>query len=147
MMALILLESLLEHLQSSYSVSGAILTGQRGLNYGDVCFMPPCCMFLMQHIPFPYFPNMVQDRTFQPAKYKWKDISETTAILLVIDAELTQIGYVHIGLVVCNDDSQVYEPKSIPDYIQYIKDDMKYAKQKQEAVGSMLKVCFTACLS
>ena len=96
---------------------------------------------LMQCIPFPYFSNMVQDRAFQPAKYKLKDTSETAAILLVYitDTELMCIEYVHIGLIVCCEGSQIYEANSIPDYIQYIKHNLKYTRGRQETGSSTLR--------
>ena len=132
MMALILFETLLECLQSSYSLPGGILTGKEGLHYGDVHYMPMCHTLLMQCIPFSYFTNMVGNHAFQPANDKTKDARNMAAILLVYitDAELMCIEYIHIAFIIHHEGSQIYEPKSIPNYIQYIIDHIKYTRQK-----------------
>ena len=122
MMALISFKTMLEHLQSPHLLPGRILSGQEGLHYGDVCYIPIHCMLLMQCIPYHYLNNMAQDHAFQPVKAVLKDASDTTAILLVFvsDDQLTSIEHVHIGLMVCHIGSQIYEPKAIPQFIQYI---------------------------
>ena len=142
-MALIPFEKLLECLQYPAQIPNGILTGQEGLHYGDICFMPQRCTLKMQRIPFPYFCNMVDDNAFAPLKCKLKDASSTTAILLVYttSADLTFIEYVHIGLVVHHAGSQVYEPKSIPAYIKYVKEDARHIRQKLLAEGGAVKVC------
>ena len=93
---------------------------------------------------------MVGDCVFQLAKYQLKDASDTMAIFLVYitDAELTCIEYIHIGLMIFCQGGQIYELKLIPDYIQYIKDNIKYAREKQESSSSVLRVhshCMFAC--
>ena len=94
-MALIPFKTLLECLQSSYII--LILTGQEGLYYGDICFMPQHHMLYMQCIPFSYFTNMVDYSMFHLPKYKTKDSSGSTAT----DEDWTSIEYVHIGLIIC----------------------------------------------
>ena len=140
-MALILFETILEHLQSPNSLPGGILSGQEGLHYRDVCYMPMHRTPLMQCIPYYYFNNMVQDQAFQPVKAVLKDASDTTAILLVFvsNDQLTSIDDVHIGLVVCHISSHIYEPKAIPQFIQYIEADLKQTKEKLEASSSILR--------
>ena len=102
-MALIPFEAMLEHLQSPHLLLGGILSGQEGLHYGDMRYMPMRHILLMQCIPYHYFNNMAQDHAFQPVKAVLKDASDTTAILLVFvsDDQMTSIEHVHIGLVVC----------------------------------------------
>ena len=141
-MVLIPFETLLEHLQSSYMIPNGILTRQEGLHYGHICFMLPHYTLQMQHVPFSYFTSMVDDNIFHPPKYQPKDDSGTTAILLVyaMNNELTSIEYIHIRLVIHWAGSQVYEPRSILDYIQYIRDNIKYARQRWEASGGVLKL-------
>ena len=131
-MALILFETILECLQSANSLPGRILSGHEGLSYRDVHYMPMCHTLLMQHVPYPYLKNMAQDHAFQPLKAVLKDSSNTTAILLVFisDDQLTSIEHVHIGLMVHHISSQIYEPKAIPQFIQYIEVDLKHTKQK-----------------
>ena len=140
-MALILFETMLECLQYPHSLPDRILSGQEGLHYGDECYMPMHCILLMQHVPYHYFNNMLQDHAFQPVKAVLKDASDTTAILLVFvsDDQLTSIKHVHIGLMVCHIGSQIYEPKAIPQFIQYIEVDLKHTKEKREASGSALR--------
>ena len=125
----------------SFAPNG-ILSGQGGLHYGDVRCMPMHCMPLMQCNPYHYFNNMVQDNAFQPVKAALKDTSDTTAILLVFvsDDQMTSIEHVHIRLIIFHTGSQVYEPKSIPQFIQYIEADLRYTKGRQEASGSALGV-------
>ena len=105
--------------------------------------MPQCHTLKMQRIPFPYFCHMVDDNAFAPLKCKLKDASSTTTILLVYttSTDLTFIKYVHIRLIVRHVGSQVYEPKSIPAYIIYIKEDARHIWQKLVAEGSALKAC------
>ena len=138
-MALILFKTMLECLQSPHSLPGGILSGQEGLYYRDMCYMP---MHHMQHVPYHYFNNMAQDHTFQPVKTVLKDASDTTTILLVFlsDDQMTSIEHVHIRLMVRCIRSQIYEPKSIPQFIQYIEADLKHTKGRQEASGSALRV-------
>ena len=149
-MVLIPFEKLLEHLHYSAEIPNRILTGQEGLHYGDIRFMPQCCTLKMQCIPFPYFCHMVDDNAFALLKCKLKDMSSTTTILLVYttSANLTFIKYVHIGLIVHHAGSQVYEPKSIPAYIKYIEEDVRHIQQKLVAEGGTLKVrsyCMFIC--
>ena len=103
--------------------------------------MPMHHMLLMQRIPYQYFSNMVKDHAFQPVKAVLKDVSDTTAILLVFVSvnQLTSIVHVHIRLVVHHISSQINEPKAIPQFIQYIKADLKHTKEKQEASSSTLR--------
>ena len=132
MMALIPFKTMLQHLQSPHLLPARILSGQQGLHYGDMCYMPMHCTLLMQHIPYHYFHNMAQDHAFQPVKAVLKDASNTTAILLVFvsDDQLTSIEHVHIGLMVHHIGSQIYEPKAILQFIQYIKAHLKHTKEK-----------------
>ena len=97
-----------------------------------MCYMPTCHMLLMQHVPYHYFNNMAQDHAFQPVKAVLKDASDTTAILLVFvsDDQLTSIEHIHTGLMVCHIGSQIYEPKAIAQFLQYIEADLKQTKQK-----------------
>ena len=127
-MALIPFKTMLEHLQSLHLLPGEMLSGQEGLHYGDVHYMPMHHMFLMQRVPYQYFNNLVQDHAFQPVKAVLKDASDTTAIHVVFisDEQLTSIVHVHIGLIVCRISSQIYEPRAIPQFIQYIKTDLKH---------------------
>ena len=81
-MALIPFKTLLECLQNSYRIPNWILTGQEGLHYEDICFMPQYCMLHMQCVPF-YFSSMVKDNIFHLPKYETKDASSSTDILLV----------------------------------------------------------------
>ena len=129
-MALIPFKTMLECLQSPHSLPGGILSGQEGLHYGDVCYVPMSHMLLMQCILFDYLNNMVQDHTFQPVKAVLKDATNTTTILLVLlsDNQMTSIEHVNIGLMVRCTSSQIYEPKSIPQIIQYIEADLKHTK-------------------
>ena len=132
MMALIPFKTMLECLQSPHSLPDRILSGQEGLHYGDVCYMPMHHTLLMQCIPDQHFKNMVQDHAFQPVKAVLKDASDTTAILLVFisDNQLMSIVHVHIGLIVCHIGSQIYEPKTITQFIQKIEADLKHTKEK-----------------
>ena len=103
--------------------------------------MPQHRSLKMHRIPFPYFCHMVDDNAFAPLKCELKDVSSTTAILLVYttSTNLTFIEYVHIRLIVCRVGSQVYKPKSIPAYIKYIKEDARHTRQKLVAERSALK--------
>ena len=131
-MAFIPFKTMLECLQSPHLLPGGILSGQEGLHYGDVCYMPMHHTLLMQCIPYHYFNNMAQDHAFQPVKAVLKDASYTTAILLIFvsDDQLTSIEHVHIGLMVGRIGSQIYEPKAIPQFIQYIEVDFQHTKEK-----------------
>ena len=95
----------------------------------------------MQHIPYQYFNNLAQDHAFQSVKAVLKDASNTTAILLVFvsDDQLTSIVHVHIRLIVSHIGSQIYEPRAIPQFIQYIEADLKHTKEKWEASSSALR--------
>ena len=134
-MALIPFERLLEHLQSSLEIPNGILTDQKGLYYSDIHFMPLQCMLKMQCIPFTCFCNLVDDNAFHPPNYKLKDASGTTALLLefITSNDLTAIKCVHVGLIIHHAARQVYEPKLIPAYIKYIREDSKHIKQRLEA--------------
>ena len=140
-MALIPFETLLECLQSPHSLPGGMLSGQEGLHFGDVHYMPMHRTLLMQCILYQYFNNIAQDHAFQPVKAVLKDASDTTAILLVFvsDDQLTSIVYVHIRLIVCHISNQIYEPRAIPQFIQYIEADLKHTKEKWEASSSILR--------
>ena len=111
-MALIKFDTMLDHLQSPHSLLSELLSGQEGLHYGDVCYMPLQCMLKMQHVPYNYFVNLVQENNFQPVGTIMDDASNTTAILLVFksDDQLKTIEYVHVGLVVRCTGCQLYEP-------------------------------------
>ena len=131
-MALIPFKTMLECLISPHSLPGRILSGQEGLHYGDVCYMAMPHTLLMQRVSYQYFSNLAQDHAFQPVKAVLKDASDTTGILLVFvsDDQLMSIVHVHIGLIVFCIRSQIYEPRAIPQFIQYIKADLKHTKEK-----------------
>ena len=131
-MALIPFETMLECLQSPHSLPGGILSRLERLHYGDVCYMLMHCTLLMQHIPYHYFNNMVQDDGFQLVKADLKDTSNTTDILLVFisNNQLTCIKHIYIRLMVCHTNGQLYKPKSIPKFIQYIQADLWYTKER-----------------
>ena len=150
MMVLIPFEKLLEHLQYSVEIPNGILTGQEGLHYGDIHFMPQCRTLKMQCIPFPCFCHMVDENAFAPLKCELRDASSTTAILLVYttSTDLTFIEYVNTGLIVCCVGSQVCEPKIIPAYIKYIEEDTRHICQKLVAEGGAFKehsYCMFVC--
>ena len=96
-MALIPFEKLLDHLQHSAEIPKGILTGQDGLHYGDIHFMPQHYTLKMQCIPFLYFCNMVDDNAFTPLKCELKDASGTTTILMMYttSADLASIEYMN----------------------------------------------------
>ena len=123
MMALILFETMLECLQSPHTLPGRILSGQEGLHYGDMHYMPMHRTLLIQCV---HYNNMVQDLTFQPVKAVLKDASDTTTILLVFISDGQMMSIEHV-MVHCTG-SQIYEPKSIPQFIQYIEADLKHTK-------------------
>ena len=141
-MALIKFDTMLDHLQSPHLLLSELLSSQEGLHYGDVHYMPLQCMLKMQHVPYNYFINLVQENNFQLVGTTMDDASNTTAILLVVvsDDQLQAIEYIHIGLVVCCAGCQLYEPRSIPCFIQSIDDDLKRTKEKRAASGSSGKV-------
>ena len=58
--------------------------------------MLACHSLKMQHIPFPYFCNLVSDNAFALPNYRLKDASGMTALLLVFttSADLMSIEYV-----------------------------------------------------
>ena len=141
-MALIKFDSMLDHLQSPHSLPSELLSGQEGLHYGDMCYMPLQCTLKMQHVPYNYFINLVWENNFQPVGTTMDDASNTTAMLLVFvsDDQLKTIEYVHIGLVVCHAGCQLYELRSIPCFIQSIDDDLKRTREKLAASGHSGKV-------
>ena len=101
-MALITFLRLQECLKDG-DIEKGILTGQEGLHYGDIHYMPPCHSLKMQYIPFSYFSNLVSNNTFTPLNCRLKDASSMSALLLVFitSADLMSIKYVHIGLIIC----------------------------------------------
>ena len=131
MMALIKFNTMLECLQSSHSLLSELLSGQEGLHYGNVCYMPLQCMLKMQCVPYNYFINLVWENNFQPVGTTMDDASNTTAILLVFmsDDQLQTIKYIHIGLVVCHAGCQLYELRSISCFMQSIADDLKRTRE------------------
>ena len=140
-MAFILFKAMLECLQSPHSLPGRILSGHERLHYGDMSYMPMHHTFLMQHVAYHFFNNMAQDHAFQPVKAVLKDASDTPAILLVFisDDQMVSIEHVYIRLMVHHTGSQIYEPKAIPQFIQYIKADLRHTKGRQEASSSILR--------
>ena len=95
----------------------------------------------MQHVPYNYFVNLVQENNFHPVGTTMVDATNTTTILLVFtsDDQLKTIKYIHIRLVVCHTGCQFYELRSIPCFIQSIDDDLKRTMKKQAASGSSSK--------
>ena len=121
MMALIKFNTMLELLQSTHSLLSELLSSQEGLHM----YMPLQRMLKMQHVPYNYFINLVQENNFQLVGTTMDDASNTTAILLVFtsDDQLQTIEYVHIRLVVHRAGCQLYEPRSIPCFTQSIDDE------------------------
>ena len=58
-MALIKFNTLLECLQSPHSLLSELLSGQEGLHYGDMHYMPLQHMLKMKCMPYNYFINLV----------------------------------------------------------------------------------------
>ena len=142
-MAVIKFGTMLEHLQSPHSLLRKLLCGQEGLHYSDMQYMPLQCMLCMPHMPYTYFMNLIHKSDFQLVHTIMADASKTTALLLVLmlDASLTLIKYVHIGLVVCHAGCQLYELNSIPSFIQSIDEDLKRTREEQAACSGPSKVC------
>ena len=142
-MALIKFDTMLDHLQSPHLLPSELLSGQEGLHYGDMHYMPLQHMMKMQRVPYNYFINLVWENNFQLVGTTMDDASNPTAILLVFmsDDQLQTIEYLHIGLVVCHADCQLYEPRSIPCFIQSIDDDLKRTREKRGASGNSSKAC------
>ena len=131
-MALIKFNTILEHLQSPHSLLSELLSGQEGLHYGNVHYMPLQCTLKMQCVPYNYFVNLVQENNFQPVGTTMDDAGNTTTILLVFtsDDQLQAIKYVHIGLVVHHAGCQLYELRSIAYFTQSIDDDLKRTREQ-----------------
>ena len=142
-MALISFTTMLECLQSLYSLPGDLLTGPEGLHYGDMCYMLLQCTLKMQSVPYTYFTCLGQENNFQPEGMPMDAASHTTAILLVFlsDNQLQTIEYVHIGLVVHHTGCQLYEQKAIPWFIKSIEDHLKKARSKRGASESSGGMC------
>ena len=115
-MAVIKFDSMLDHLQSPHLLLSELLSGQEGLHYGNMHYMPLQHMLKMQYVPYNYFINLVWKNNFQMVRTTMDDTSNTTTILLVFvsDDELKTIQYIHIRLVVCCASCQLSESKSIP---------------------------------
>ena len=131
-MALIKFNTMLECLQSPHSLLSELLSSQEGLHYGNMHYMPLQHTLKMQHVPYNYFVNLVWENNFQLVGTTMDDASNTTAILLVFmsDDQLQTIEYFHIGLVVHCTGCQLYEPRSIPCFIQSIDDDLKRTRER-----------------
>ena len=127
--------TMLDCLQSAHSLLSGLLTGQEGLHYRDICYLPLQHTLKMQHVPYTYFTSLVHENYFQPEGMTIDAASHTTAILLVFlsDDQHKTIEYIHIGLVVRCTGYQLYNEKAIPWFIKSIEDDLKKARSKQAA--------------
>ena len=143
MMALISFSTMLDCLQSPHSLLSELLTGQEGLHYGDIHYLPLQHTLKMQHVPYTYFTSLVHENHFQPEEMTIDTASHTTAILLVFlsDDQHETIKYVHIGLVVHCICCQLYEQKAIPFFIKSIEDDLRKARLKWAAGKDPGEVC------
>ena len=68
-MAFIKFKTMLECLQSHHSLMNGLLSGQEGLHYGDMLYMPMQSTLKMQHMPYTYFVNLVQENNYQQTDY------------------------------------------------------------------------------
>ena len=101
-MALIDFNTLLDHLQSPYSLPGEMLTSQGGLHFGDIHFVPPWHTLNMQHVSLTYLKSLISDNCFQPEGTPSDAAGGSTAILLIFlsDEQHTIIQHIHLSLVV-----------------------------------------------
>ena len=102
-MAMIDFDTLLDCLQSPYSLPEELLTSQEGLHFRDIHFALLQHTLNMQHISLIYLKSLNSDNCFQPEGTSSDVESSSTAILIVFlsDAKHTTIQHVHLGLVVC----------------------------------------------
>ena len=123
-MALIKFSWLQNYLQDG-DIEEGILSGQEGLHYSDIHYMPPHCLLKMQRIPYQYFRDLVSNNVFTPPNPKLAEGSMTTALLLVFttNVDLMIIEYVHVSLIVRWANSPLEEASSILAFITYIEED------------------------
>ena len=131
-MALIKFDTMLDNLQSHHSLLSELLSGQEGLHYGDMHYMPLLHMLKMQQVPYNYFVNLVWENNFQLVQTTMANASNITTILLVFasDDQLKTIKYIHIRLVVHHASCQLYKLRSIPCFMQSIIDELKRTREK-----------------
>ena len=131
-MALIDFSTLLDCLQSPYSLPGEMLTSQEGLRFGDSHFVPPQCTRNMQHVSLTYLKSLISNNCFQPEVTPSDAVSGSTAILIVFlsDEQHMTIQHIYLGLMVCHVSCNLYDQDGILPFINSIEEDLKKAKQK-----------------
>ena len=110
-MVLIDLNTLLDHLQSLYSLPGEMLTSQEGLCFRDICFVPLQNTLNMQCISLMYLKSLIRDNCFQPEGMPSDAVSGSTAILIVfLSGEWhTTIQHIYLSLVVHHVGCNLYD--------------------------------------
>ena len=133
--ALIDFNTLLDHLQSPYSLPGEMLTSQEGLRFRDICFVLPRCTLNMQHISLTYLKSLISDNCFQPEGTPSDAASGSMAILVVFlsDEQHTTIQHVRLHLVVHCIGCNLYDQDGILPFINSIEEDLKKMRQKWDA--------------
>ena len=76
-----------------------------------------------------YLLNAVDSNAFQPEGCTVNTISGLTAILIMFlsDADLKGMEHIHIGLIVCCTDCQLYDQSGILPFIETINGDLEKA--------------------
>ena len=131
-MALIDFNTLLDCLQSLYSLPGEMLTSQEGLRFRDICFAPLWCTLNMQHISLMYLKSFISDNCFQPEGTLSDAASGSTAIRIVFlsDKKHMTIQHVHLSLVVRCIGCNLYDQDGILPFINSIEEDLNKVGQK-----------------
>ena len=93
-MALIKFSQLQDYLQEG-DIKEGILSTQEGLHFSDILYMPPCHSLKIQHIPYQYFSDLVNNNIYTPPNPKLTHTSTTTDLLLIFttNVDLMTIEY------------------------------------------------------
>ena len=147
-MALIDFNTLLDCFQSLYSVPGEMLTSQEGLCFRDIHFVPLQHTLNMQHISLMYLKSLMSDNCFQPEGTPSDAASGSMAILIVFlsDKQHTTNQEIHLSLVVHHVGCNLYDQDGILPFINFIEEDLKKVRQKQDAGKDPGRVCHYAML-
>ena len=112
-----------------------MLTSQEGLRFGDICFALPQHTLNMQCISLIYLKSLISDNCFQPEGMS-SDAASGSAVILIVflsDEQHTTIQQVHRSLLVHHICYNLYDQDGILPFINSIEEDLKKARQKQDA--------------
>ena len=136
-----------KHIKDTCQLPMEVEWGNVGLQVGDIWYCPQIPMLWMQRVILSTLLSYVNESHFCPKDASSVKAGKETAILLLFisNASYTNIEYIHIGLVMIQQDYKVGDQASIVPYVSFIQNQLvethTWAQTKKSSLAWLHSFC------